>query len=305
MAYFSICTPTYNRAHLLHRPFKSLCNQTFKDFEWIIIDDGSTDDTKEVVNILKKEADFPIYYVKTENRGRAAALNESYKYINAKYVMNLDSDDEFVEDCLERIYKIWESIPPEEYNRFWCVTGHCIDNIQRKQIGIDWPANINDLHGRKQHKVITKYKQYSEKSCCRKIDVLKKYPFPQYLETKFVPEDIVWEKVNKEYDQYCVNEVFRVYFVDSEDSLAKANNMDISRRYSSYYLALFFVNECLSQILYNRNIKYAILQVARASHILGKKYNEVVKSINSITGRMLVSLAWPLMFIYCKINGEV
>ena len=67
---FTVFTPTYNRAHLLHRVFNSLQDQTFTDFEWLIIDDGSTDNTLEIVNKFIKKANFPISYVKKENQGK-------------------------------------------------------------------------------------------------------------------------------------------------------------------------------------------------------------------------------------------
>lgn len=143
MAYLTVCTPTYNRAYILRRPFESLLKQTFKDFEWLIIDDGSSDNTENLVKEFIEQADFSIKYVSKPNGGRASALNESYQHIQTEYVINLDSDDELVPDALEKIYHAWENIPENERDRFWCVVGHCVDQ-KGNRIGGDWPEDINE-----------------------------------------------------------------------------------------------------------------------------------------------------------------
>jgi glycosyltransferase involved in cell wall biosynthesis len=194
MSYITICTPTFNRAHTLNRVFESLCRQKFADFEWLIIDDGSIDNTKEVVAQFQQKASFKIRYYYKENGGRHTALNYSYDLINSEYVINIDSDDELSDNALFLIKKAWESVPAEEYERFWLVSGRCIDSKNNKMIGEKYPEGINKLVGKKQHKAITMCK--GEKSCCRKVAVLKHYPFPVYTDANFVSENTIWEKIN-------------------------------------------------------------------------------------------------------------
>ena len=299
MSYITVCTPTYNRAYLLHRPFESLMKQTFKDFEWLIIDDGSTDNTEEVIKKFCDIADFKITYVKQENQGRAAALNTSYDYINTKYVINLDSDDEYLPDTLEKIHDIWESIPKDQYSRFWCITGHSADQ-NGKIIGRLWPERINEKRGRRQHKEIIKYKG-GEKSCCRKTEVLRQNRFPKYPDTKFVPEDIVWEKINKQYDQYCVNETFRIYHTDSADSLISGKQFSEVRKISYYYYYLFYVNECQDQFFYNRISRRAFLDVSRLAILTRRGYRKVMGELKGPWRKVLVSIFWPAMFIFDKL----
>ena len=71
---FTVFTPTFNRAHTLHRVYNSLCAQTFSDFEWVVVDDGSEDDTERLIAKWKKEADFPVLYKKQKNRGKHMAM---------------------------------------------------------------------------------------------------------------------------------------------------------------------------------------------------------------------------------------
>lgn len=303
MSYLTVCTPTYNRAYILDRPFRSLMAQTFKDFEWLIIDDGSTDDTEKKVKEFIEKADFPIYYHKQKNLGRAAALNTSYKYITTKYVINLDSDDAYVPDALQKIHDIWENIPSEEYDRYWCVTGQCIDSQTGKLIGGLWPEGINQLRGRQQHKAIVKYKK-GEKSCCRKTEILKQYPFPQYDDTKFVPENIVWEKINLYYDQFCTNEIFRIYYTDSVDSLAKGVTLGESQKNSQYHLMIFMINELFGQFFYNPSIPKVIPKTAYWAILSRKSYGYTMEEINKWYKRALVSICWPLMMLYTRKIGK-
>ncbi len=69
---FAICTSTYNRAHFLERVYQSLCNQTLRDFEWLVVDDGSTDGTAELVQPWLQESEFPIRYLRKENGGKTS-----------------------------------------------------------------------------------------------------------------------------------------------------------------------------------------------------------------------------------------
>lgn len=98
---FSVVTPTYNRANLIARVFDSLQSQTFTDFEWIVIDDGSTDDTELVVSKMKSQAKFNVRYVKTINQGKAKALNESLRHCNGVMYLVFDSDDWCDSNALE------------------------------------------------------------------------------------------------------------------------------------------------------------------------------------------------------------
>lgn len=144
--YITVFTPTYNRAHTLHRVFNSLNMQKFKDFEWLIIDDGSTDDTRELIDSYAKEAQYPIRYYYKENGGRHTALNMSYGLAHGKYIINIDSDDELAPEALQKIYGIWESIPIEDYDRYWCISGRCIDSKTKDMVGKPYPEKRSKLN---------------------------------------------------------------------------------------------------------------------------------------------------------------
>lgn len=99
---FTVFTPTYNRWHTLHRVYYSLSSQTFKDFEWLIVDDGSTDDTKNLVQNWQKKSKFTIRYYYQPNLGKTAALNRGVKLALGKLFLILDSDDGCIPKALEK-----------------------------------------------------------------------------------------------------------------------------------------------------------------------------------------------------------
>lgn len=100
----SVLTPTYNRAHVLHRVYDSLKRQKTRDFEWVVIDDGSTDKTPDLLTQWQSEADFPITWLRYENnRGQIPAINEGRKLVSGIFAMKLDSDDALTENAMEAI----------------------------------------------------------------------------------------------------------------------------------------------------------------------------------------------------------
>lgn len=118
--FFTITTPTYNRAHLLPALFASLSSQTFRDFEWIIGDDGSTDDTENLVQSFIKDADFNITYLKLKHGGKHNACNEMIKHIKGSYFLSIDSDDVlFNKNTLQDIFNTIRNLPKDK--TFWGV----------------------------------------------------------------------------------------------------------------------------------------------------------------------------------------
>ena len=109
MKKLTIFTPTYNRQHTLYKAYESLIKQTNKDFIWLIIDDGSKDNTEEIVNAWKNENKIEIEYYKKENGGKHSAYNYALKLIKTELTLiALDSDDYLTLNAVEDILKCWE-----------------------------------------------------------------------------------------------------------------------------------------------------------------------------------------------------
>lgn len=111
----TIFTPTYNRAHTIRRTYESLCRQTCKDFEWLIVDDGSTDSTKDLVQSWISENIIPIRYIYQENQGMHGAHNTAYHNITTELNTCIDSDDYMPDNAVELIINLWRKKGGRQY----------------------------------------------------------------------------------------------------------------------------------------------------------------------------------------------
>lgn len=110
----TIFTPAYNRAHTIGRTYESLCRQTLKDFEWLVIDDGSTDNTRQLIQGWMLEDKIPIRYVYQENQGMHGAHNTAYKNISTELNTCIDSDDWMPDDAVYKIVSFWKRYGSEK-----------------------------------------------------------------------------------------------------------------------------------------------------------------------------------------------
>jgi len=116
MVTLTVFTPTYNRAYCLHKGYEALCRQTCKDFEWIIIDDGSTDNTKELVDTwLQRDNCFSIRYVYKENGGMYTGYNAAIALAETELTVCIDSDDYMPDDAVEKVITYWAEHRDEGY----------------------------------------------------------------------------------------------------------------------------------------------------------------------------------------------
>lgn len=185
----TILTTTYNRAYILPRLYESLLRQSDKRFEWVIVDDGSQDNTKEVVDSFET-SDFLIRYIYKENGGKHTAINCGMKYIDAEYTFIVDSDDYLKDNAIELIYQWIDEIAGMA--EFAGVAGVRVsDNNSNHIIGqfADNCDYIDCLNSERRQK-----KLMGDKAEVYKTQLLKQFPFPEYKDEKFIPESVVWNK---------------------------------------------------------------------------------------------------------------
>lgn len=111
----TIFTPAYNRAHTIGRTYESLCRQTCKDFEWLVVDDGSKDNTRELVEGWIAESLIPIRYIYQDNQGMHGAHNTAYRNITTELNVCIDSDDYMPDDAVEKIVTFWKKHGSDKY----------------------------------------------------------------------------------------------------------------------------------------------------------------------------------------------
>lgn len=211
MPLFTVFTPAYNRAHTLHRVWESLKAQTLRDFEWLVIDDGSTDNTKQLVEQYQREADFPVRYFLEPHRGAWAVHNVSLRESRGDLWIKLDSDDGCPPNALERLKHHWESIAESDKSRFAGVTGLCQDQ-EGRLVGTRYPRDPLDCSAAE---LEYRHKVRGEKWGFLRLDVLRRFPFPENLSGHYIPESVVWCQVSKNHLTRHVNEIVRIYWMDA------------------------------------------------------------------------------------------
>lgn len=199
MKKITILTPSYNRAHTLSALYESLLKQDTDVFEWLIVDDGSTDATRKLVEGWQGEGKISIRYLHKQNGGKHTALNEGIRLIESELTFIVDSDDWLPENAVEIIlqyhekYREMEGLCGYSFLRFY-PDGKVNDAFYPQDEWIDTYINarINaGIAGDKAEVFFT--------------DVLRQYPFPVYEGEKFVPEDLVWVQMSGPYKMVHIN----------------------------------------------------------------------------------------------------
>lgn len=291
MAEITVLTPTYNRGYIIRRTYESLLQQHYRDFKWLIIDDGSVDDTKEVVSEFIEEGKIEIEYYYKENGGKHTALNYAYTIMDTPYCVILDSDDELTADALSIFIDVWNR--RDKSCEYWCVSARCLDGVTGKLVGQPYPENINQLkHGLKKRIMIGK--STGEKCTFYDTKILTQYPFPVYEDTKYVTEDTIWLTISKKYDQLCTNACVRIYHQDMEDSLARGY-MHTNQKAATYcYFSAYVINHDAIRFLYNPQSIVYFIHFSRCATLAGKDYFTSIKQINGVWRKIAVTICYPI-----------
>ncbi len=238
--FITILTPTYNRASLLPRLFDSLLRQTSKDFEWIVVDDGSTDDTREVVANLKEKCGgaFPMGYVYKANGGKHMAINIGAERARGELLFIADSDDLLTDDALETVANSWHDISDDK--SFAGIAGLDITMDTREVIGSGLPQehiDCNAIDIRYRHHVTGDMKEVF------RTEVLREFPFPEFAGERFCPEQLVWFRMARRYRLRYINKP--IYIADYQpDGITAGITRARMRNPSASMLTYAELTEC-------------------------------------------------------------
>lgn len=204
----TVFTPTFNRATLLQSGYEALCRQTCKDFCWLIIDDGSTDNTEEVVKRWVAENKIPISYVYKENGGLHTGYNKAIELMDTELCVCIDSDDRMPDDAVEKIVSFWKQNGSSKYAGI---------------IGLDYFANGGPIGGKfpdslKVSHIVHLDKWHSgDVKMVHRTELLKEVaPMPSYEGEKFFNPIYLFIKVDMKLPMLIMNE--NLCFVDYQDS---------------------------------------------------------------------------------------
>lgn len=199
MASLTVFTPAYNRAHTIGRTYESLCRQTCKDFVWLVVDDGSSDNTRELVEHWIAEGKISIRYIYQKNQGMHGAHNTAYRNISTELNTCIDSDDFMPDDAVEKILTFWRQ---HGSNQVAGIVG--LDVTQDgKVIGTPFPDGM---------KTTTLQGFYNaggkgDKKMVYRTEVINKYPeYPLFEGERYVGLAYKYMLIDQDYELLTLNE---------------------------------------------------------------------------------------------------
>lgn len=216
MKTLGIITTSYNRAYCIHQVYESLIKQDSKDFVWLVIDDGSSDNTKEIIQGYMDEGIIEIEYIHHGNMGMTASRNVGYENIKTEINTMIDSDDWLEDGAVKKIVDFWHKNKNEN------VAGIIALNrkINGDTSGTKLPQGVKqctltDLH--------QKYKCGGDKKLIYRSDISKKYPYPRFEGEKYFPASYKFSLIDLEYEMLLMDEV--VCVVDFNENGATFGRM--------------------------------------------------------------------------------
>lgn len=203
----TIFTPTYNRKHTISRIYKSILrqeNRLFNDIEWLIVDDGSLDDTESLVNTwIKEQPPFTLNYIKQKNGGKHTAFNRAVQEAQGEFFFTVDSDDWLGENSIKDILIHFDAIHNNE-SLAGIIALKCFPT--GKLIGIPYPKEnfISSIYG------LSLQGYAGERSLVFKTKILLQYPFPIIQGERFIGECVVYDKIDEKYKFFVSNRILTV-----------------------------------------------------------------------------------------------
>ncbi len=202
----SVITATWNRAHLLRRCYDSLCEQDPLPFEWIVVDDGSTDNTSDVLSSLEKSAPFSVRCFTQPNAGKHRAVNLAAAAVAGELALILDSDDMLTPQALAVVGREWKAIPADARARYAGLVGHSVDS-HGAMIGKPFPAESEHVPSLR---LFHSARVQGDKLFVHRAEILRQHPFPAFSGESFVSEGIVWDRIRTTYRYRLLNEALQI-----------------------------------------------------------------------------------------------
>jgi len=293
MKTITVFTPTYNRAFCLSKCYNSLKNQSNQDFLWLIIDDGSTDETKALVQSWIADNAISIQYHYQKNLGMHGGHNAAYRLIETPLNVCIDSDDAMAENAIQKILNSWKKI--ENKPEFAGLVGLDADQSGRL-IGTKIPEHV---------KATTLYEinntlgVQGDKKLVYRTEVVKKYPpYPIFEGERFVPLGYLYQLIDQDYKLFPVNEVFCVV-----EYLPDGSSMNMLKQYRRHPKGFAFSRKSRMALSHGFKVKFknAIHYVSSSLFIKNWRF------LQESPQKLITFLAIPLgilLHIYIRIKTK-
>ena len=295
MAFLTVFTPAYNRAHTLHRTYESLLRQDCKDFVWLVIDDGSTDNTAELLSQWqKKDNGFEIKYIYKENGGMHTAHNTAYENIDTELNVCIDSDDMLADGAISSIVKLWKN---SDHKKYAGIIGLDADMSNGNIIGTSFPEYMNEttLQG------FYDNGGSGDKKLVYRTDIMKTLPpYPVFPGEKYVSLGWKYQLCDQEYKLKTTNTV-----LCNVEYQPDGSSMNMLRQYLKNPKGFAFVRkENMKYINSTKRNFIDCIHYVSSSIIAGNRH-----FISESPKKLLTLLAIPFgvlltAYIKCKVGGQ-
>ena len=252
MKMITVFTPTYNRGYCLHLGYEALKRQTNRNFKWLIIDDGSTDNTKELIDTWIAESAFEIEYHYQENGGMHAGYNTAYELIETELNVCVDSDDYLTDDAIEKILRFWERNRNEKY-------AGIVGLDATKDGAVLWQRFPKELNSVTLEDLAYKHKLPGDRKLIYRTEVVKEYgKYPTYKGESFVPLSTLFLQIDKDYEMLCLNEVLCIV-----EYMEDGSTRNIFRQYKRHAKGFRY-----SRIIEMKYSSYSIVKIKAIVHFI-------------------------------------
>ncbi len=289
----TIFTPTYNRANLLPILYKSICEQTNNNFEWIVVDDGSTDNTKEILENFINEKKIPINYQIQQNKGKHFAINKGVSLAKGELFFIVDSDDYLPQKAVE-----WINFYYQKNKNLTNIGGVAGRRAHFDTTIIGFPKFFNPIFCNALD-IRYKHKIQGDLAEVFLTTVLKEFSFPEIENEKFCPEALLWNRIAQKYKLLYFSE--NIYFCEY-----------IPEGLTSKIVKIRMTSPIASMICYSELSKYkipfiqkikAVVNFWRFSFNSNLKFIKKINFLPNIIGILLLPLGFA-MFMNDKIKNK-
>lgn len=236
----SVITSNYNRREVLYRCMKSVEAQTFRDIEYIVVDNGSSVTFDDIMERFMDEATIPVMFIKRNNGiGRQTGRNSAIRRARGEYLSMIDSDDEYLPDGIQKLVNAWKQIPEckrDEYREVCCL----VQDEHGRQLGGRFPDNINLLSRQDALKAVMLPQLAFEHANMSRTILLKENLFPEPEGVSSYSDSIIWWKLSKKYKSFFFNDFAKIYYTESADSISNEGKKGLN------YM------DCLGQLFTNQ-----------------------------------------------------
>jgi len=277
----TIFTPTYNRAYILNKCYESLLTQTNKSFKWLIVDDGSSDNTEEIVNGWMGEKLIDIEYYKQENGGKQRAHNYGVELCTTELFMCVDSDDHLTETAVDELLNAWEQIEDKtKVSGIVANKGYDINSPIGKFPDVEY-STLLDLY--------RKHKHQGDTALMYRTDLLKKYPYDVADGEKFIGENYAYNKIDQNHHLLVLPKI--VYLCEYLEDGLTHNVRKLTKNNPIGYM-----------VLNNQNVAFSVTPrekfINTMKYIIGCKLSRR-NPFKGVNFKMYVALAYfPAMLYY-------